>query len=228
MGATVTSNQRVSLLDFGQLLAAAARKCMQANPGKTLLEASLMIDFAALGRAYMASAREAAAGSRMFIDKMPVNYIYCGLIRKALPNAHLIHLVRDPMDSCYAVYKTLFNQAYYFSYDLDELAAYYTSYHEMMRHWHAAMPGDILDVHYEELVTHTDDTARRVLEWCGLDWQPAVLSPSDNAAPATTASAAQVREPIYTSSVQKWRRYEAGLAPLKTRLVAAGVVDPEE
>lgn len=215
------------LLDFGQVLAAAARKCLQANPGKTLVEASLMIDFAALGRAYMASARQAASGSRIFIDKMPVNYIYCGLIRKALPNARLIHLVRDPMDSCYAVYKTLFNQAYHFSYDLDELADYYTSYHRLMRHWHAVMPGAILDVHYEELVADTEGQARHILAWCGLDWQEAVLTPSNNENPSTTASAAQVREPVYTSSVQKWRRYEAGLAPLKARLVAAGIVDAQ-
>jgi tetratricopeptide (TPR) repeat protein len=213
------------LLDFGQLLAAAARKRQQASPGKTLLEASLTIDFAALGRDYMASAREAASGSRMFIDKMPVNYIYCGLIRKALPNARLIHLLREPMDSCYAVYKTLFNQAYFFSYDLEELAAYYTCYHRMMRHWHAVMPGAILDVRYEDLVTDTEGQARRILAWCGLDWQAAVLTPADNEAPSTTASAAQVREPIYTSSVQKWRRYQAGLAPLRARLVAAGVID---
>lgn len=215
------------LLDFGQLLAAAARKCMSANPGKTLLEASLLIDFAQLGRDYMASAREAASGSRMFIDKMPVNYLYCGLIRKALPNARLIHMMRDPMDSCYAVYKTLFNQAYYFSYDLEELAAYYTSYRQMMRHWHAAMPGNILDVQYEELVTDTERQAKRILAWCGLEWQPAVLRPSDNEAPSTTASAAQVREPIYLSSVRKWRKYETGLAPLKALLVAAGIVDAE-
>lgn len=215
------------LLDFGQLLAAAARKCLTANPGKTLLEASLMIDFSTLGRDYMASAREAASGSRMFIDKMPVNYIYCGLIRKALPNARLIHLVREPMDTCYAVYKTLFNQAYYFSYDLDELAAYYTSYHQLMRHWHNVMPGAILDVHYEDLVADTEGQARRILAWCGLDWQAAVLAPSDNENPSTTASAAQVREPVYTSSVQKWRSYETGLALLKARLVSAGIVDAQ-
>lgn len=215
------------LLDFGQLLATAARKCRQSNPDKTLVEASLMIDFAALGRDYMASARQAASGSPRFIDKMPVNYIYCGLIRKALPHARLIHLVREPMDSCYAVYKTLFNQAYYFSYDLDELAAYYTSYHQLMQHWHNVMPGAILDVHYEDLVADTESQARRILAWCGLDWQAAVLTPSDNENPSTTASAAQVREPVYTRSVHKWRSYEAGLAPLKARLLSAGIVDAQ-
>ena len=215
------------LLDFGQLLAAATRKSLAAHPGSTMVEASKKIDFAALGRDYMVAAREAAGGSQAFIDKMPVNYIYCGLIRKALPNARIIHLVRDPMDTCYAVYKTLFNQAYPFSYDFEELADYYATYHRMMQHWHEVMPGDILDVHYEELVTDTEAQARRVLAWCGLDWQDAVLSPSHNAKPATTASAAQVREPVYTSSLQKWRRYEAHLMPLYDRLAAAGIVDAE-
>ncbi|MEJ7807121.1 MAG: sulfotransferase [Telluria sp.] len=215
------------LLDFGQLLASASRKHLAANPGSTMVEASRNIDFAALGRDYMASAREAASGSPIFIDKMPINYMYCGLIKKALPNARIIHLVRDPMDSCYAVYKTLFYQAYHFSYDFDELADYYASYHRTMRHWHDVMPGEILDVHYEDLVTDTETQARRVLAWCGLDWQEAVLTPSENDHPSTTASAAQVREPVHTSSVQRWRRYEAGLAPLRDRLMAAGIVDAE-
>lgn len=215
------------LLDFGQLLAAASRKSLAAHPGSSIVEASRRIDFAALGRDYMAAAREAAGGSQVFIDKMPVNYIYCGLIRKALPKARIIHLVRDPMDSCYAIYKTLFNQAYPFSYDFDELADYYATYLRMMQHWHELMPGEILDIHYEDLVTDTEAQARRVLEWCGLEWQDAVLSPSDNEAPSTTASAAQVREPVYTSSLQKWRKYEAQLAPLRDRLVAAGIVDAE-
>jgi tetratricopeptide (TPR) repeat protein len=213
------------LLDFGQVLAAAARQSMAACPGRSMVEASLEIDFAALGHDYMAGARQAADGSPVFIDKLPVNYLYCGLIRKALPNARILHLVRDPMDSCYAVYKTLFSQAYFFSYEFDELAAYYAGYHRLMRHWHAVMPGSVLDVHYEDLVTDTQAQARRVLAWCGLDWQDDVLRPSENTAPATTASAAQVREPVYDSSLHKWRRFEAGLAPLKARLFESGILD---
>ncbi|PJA42537.1 MAG: hypothetical protein CO182_01925 [Lysobacterales bacterium CG_4_9_14_3_um_filter_62_6] len=111
-----------------------------------------------------------------------------------------------------------------YSYDLSELAAYYRSYHQLMQHWHAVMPGAILDVHYEDLVADTEVQARRILDWCGLDWQAAVLNPADNAAPSTTASAAQVREPIHTGSVHKWRQYAAGLAPLRARLVAAGIL----
>ncbi|MEZ0472334.1 tetratricopeptide repeat-containing sulfotransferase family protein [Luteimonas salinilitoris] len=211
------------LPDYGQALAAAAHERLSAHPGKTMVEASLLLDFAALGRDYMRSAREAAPGSRMFIDKMPINFMYCGLIRRALPKARIIHLVRDPMDSCYAVYKTLFNQAYHFSYDLAELGAYYITYHRLMRHWHAVMPDAILDVRYEDLVTDTEGQARRLLAWCGLDWRPEVLSPAKSDAPSTTASAAQVREPVYTSSVGKWRRYEAGLRPLADQLMRAGI-----
>jgi hypothetical protein len=211
------------LLDFGQSLAAAARRAQAAHPDLSLVEASLLLDFAALGRDYIAGAREAAGGSRWFVDKMPVNYIYCGLIRKALPRARIVHLVRDPLDTCYAIFKTQFNQAYPFSCDLDELADYYITYHRQMQHWHAAMPGEILDVRYEDLVTDLEPQARRLLDWCGLDWQDAVLSPAANDAPSTTASAAQVREPVHARSVGAWRTHEAALAPLRFRLLEAGI-----
>jgi tetratricopeptide (TPR) repeat protein len=211
------------LRDFGQALASAARKALAANPDRTLVEVSTGLDFAALGRDYMTGARQAADDSRFFIDKMPINYIYCGLIRKALPKARIIHLVRDPMDSCYAVHKTLFNQSYPFSCDLEELADYYATYHRQMQHWHTVMPGAIIDVHYEDLVTDFETQARRVLAWCGLEWQDAVLTPSESNLPSTTASAAQVREPVHARSVGKWRSYESGLAPLKARLLAAGI-----
>lgn len=212
------------LLDFGQVLAQAARKVQRDCPGAGLVEASLEADFAALGRDYMVGARQAAPGGRrMFIDKMPINFIYCGLIRKALPNAKIIHLVRNPMDTCYAVYKTLFSQAYYFSYDFDELADYYLCYRRMMQHWHDVMPGGILDVSYEDLVSDPEAQARRILAWCDLDWQPEVLNPAESERPSTTASAAQVREPIHTGSIGKWRNYEPGLAPLKALLQAAGI-----
>jgi hypothetical protein len=212
------------LLGFGQVLAAAAQNTLAASGGASLVEASLEMDFSALGRDYMQGARQAAPDSRFFIDKLPVNYLYCGIIRKALPKAKIIHLVRDPMDSCYAIYKTLFNQAYYFSYDLDELADYYIAYHRLMEHWRQAMPGAILDLRYEELVQDPDTQIRRLIEGCGLEWQAAVLDPSSNKGPIMTASAAQVREPIHARSVQRWRDYEAGLAHLKARLQAAGVV----
>lgn len=213
------------LLDFGQVLAQAAQQAQAEHPELSLVEASRLIDFAALGRDYLDGARQAAGGTRFFVDKMPVNYMYCGLIRKALPKARIIHLRREPMDSCYAVYKTLFNQAYHFSYDLVELADYYTTYDRLMRHWHDVMPGEILDVHYEDVVKDTEGQARRLLGWCGLDWQPEVLNPADNERPSTTASAAQVREPVHSDSIGKWKVYAEGLEPLRQRLQAAGLVE---
>src|SRR5690606_32903097 len=125
----------------------------------------------------------------------------------------------------YAVYRTLFHQAYHFSYDLDELAQYYIAYRGLMAHWHRVLTGRILDVHYEALVSDTRAQARRLLAYCGLDWHDAVLAPDRATAPATTASAAQVREPVHSRSVRKWRRHAAALEPLRRRLEAAGLVD---
>jgi hypothetical protein len=128
------------------------------------------------------------------------------------------------MDSGYAIYKTLFNQAYPFSCDLVELADYYAAYDRMMRHWHQVLPGAILDVRYEDLVADPEGQARRLLAHCGLPWDDAVLDAASDAKPSTTASAAQVREPIHSRSVSKWRLHAAGLEPLRARLAELGVL----
>lgn len=210
------------LLDFGNLVALSTQRILDSGVGGSSAMASLRMDFAALGKEYMRGAREAAMGSATFVDKMPVNYLYAGLIRKALPQARIIHLRRDPLDCCYAVYKTLFFNAYHFSYDLSELAEYYIAYDRLMRHWHDVMPGAILDVSYEALVDDTEAQARRILDWCGLPWNPAVLAPPRDA-PFATASASQVREPIHRRSVQSSRRHIAELSPLVSRLGQAGI-----
>lgn len=212
------------LLDFGSLLASATRNVQAAAPGLTPAEASLGIDFAALGRDYMQGARQTAGGSPVFIDKMPVNFLYCGMIRKALPKAKIIHMVRDPLDSCYAVFKTLFFNSYNFSYDLDDLAEYYIAYHRMMRHWHEVMPNRILDVSYEDLVTDTGNQTRRIYDWCGLAWTAEVLEASADSTAFATASAAQVREPVHSRSVGSSRRHAEQMAPLAAKLAAAGII----
>jgi len=215
------------LLDFGNLLAQAAGRRIASNPSLTPGQASLGIDYAALGAEYVRGAREAAQGSARFIDKFPVNYMYCGLIRRALPSARIIHLVRDPLDTCYAVFKTLFFDSYKFSFDLSELADYYLAYRRMMDHWHRVMPGQILDVHYERLVRDTESEMQRVLSLCGLPWNPAVLDTATAPAIYATASAAQVREPVHSRSVGSSRRHLSGLAPLVERLQAAGITIPD-
>ena len=122
-----------------------------------LLHASLQMDFGEVGRRYLAAVRYLAGGQRYTIDKLPFNFRYCGLIHQALPNAAIVHLTRDPMDTCYAVFKTLFINTYHFSYQLDEIAEYFIAYRRMMDHWHSVMPGVILDVRYEDLVADPAD-----------------------------------------------------------------------
>lgn len=211
------------LPDFGEALAAAVRVRLREHPGQSPFAAALEIDFSALGRDYVDGAQQAAPDRPRVIDKMPINFMYCGLIRKALPRARILHLTRDPMDACYAVYKTLFNNAYLFSYDQNELAAYYAAYRRTMAHWHAVMPGQVIDVSYEALVREPEVQIRRVLDACALDWDPAVLSPERNERPALSASAAQVREPVHTGSIGRWKAHAQGLEPLRQALARHGV-----
>jgi tetratricopeptide (TPR) repeat protein len=212
------------LLDFGNLLGLMTGRVDPAA-GANPAERSLHVDFASLGREYLRGARDTAGPCRMFIDKMPINFLYLGAIRKALPKARIVHLSRDPLDTCYAVYKTLFFSAYKFSYDQSELADYYAGYRRMMRHWHEVMPGQILDIRYEDLVRNPEAESRRLLEWCGLEWHPGVLEAGGADAAVATASAAQVREPVHSRSIHSSRRHLDGLAPLRERLALAGL-DP--
>ena len=213
---------------FARALVAAAGQGSAGRrlPREELVTRSASVDFAALGRDYLARARAGAAASEMpvFTDKMPLNYLYCGLIHRALPNAKIVHLTRHPMAVCYAIYKTLFEDAYPFSYDLGELGEYYLGYRRLMAHWHETLPGVIHDVSYEALVENTHATSRALLEYCRLEWEDACVAFDRNAAPTTTASAVQVRQPVYRTSLTQWRHYATELAGLGRRLAAAGVV----
>lgn len=211
------------LPDFPKLLTEAVAHIADARADLTPAAASLGIDFAALGREYMRGAREAAGGHHVFIDKAPLNFFYCGAIRRALPRARIIHLVRDPLDNCYALFKTLFFGAYDFACDLKDLGQYYVAYDQFVRHWHMAMPGRILSVQYEDLVTTPETEARRIHSWCQLDWNDAALDLPKAGQVFASASAAQVREPIHLRSVHSSRRYLNQLASLRDTLTAAGI-----
>jgi tetratricopeptide (TPR) repeat protein len=194
---------------------------------RELIARSADLDFAALGRGYLERAKYAAAGSERFTDKMPLNYLYCGLIRRALPNARIVHVFRNPMAACYAMFKTLFKDGYPFSYDLSEIARYYIGYRRLMGHWQATLPEAIHSIGYEALVADPLDEIRKLLDFCGLEWQDSCAEFHKNPAPATTASAAQVRRPLYETSVSQWRHYAEELAELSGLLNAAGIPTTE-
>jgi tetratricopeptide (TPR) repeat protein len=194
---------------------------------RELIARSADLDFAALGRDYLDRARYAAAGSERFTDKMPLNYLYCGLIRRALPNAKIVHVFRSPMAACYAMYKTLFKDGYPFSYDLTEIARYYIGYRRLMDHWQTTLPGAIHSIGYEAVVADPLEEIRKLLDFCGLEWQDSCAEFHKNPAPTTTASAAQVRRPLYDSSVSQWRHYAEELAELNSLLDAAGISTDE-
>lgn len=188
-----------------------------------LIRRAAAMNFDELGAAYRASVAGYDRKRPRFIDKTPLNYLYLGLIRLALPEARVVHLRRHPLDSCLAMYRTLFRMGYPFSYDLNDLGHYYVAYHRLMEHWRNVVPGAFLDVDYESLVAQQEMETRRVLGYSGLDWQAACLEFHRNPAPVASASAAQVRQPLYKSAVARWRRYEAELEPLSRILEAAGI-----
>ncbi len=192
-----------------------------------LVAQSTRVDFAALGKAYLAALKPLRGTEPRVIDKLPFNYLYLGLIAKALPNAKIIHVRRNPMDTCFAVYKQLFQNAYPFSYDRDELARYYVGYHQLMAHWYRVMPGRIHTVDYENLVTNTESEVRSMLAYCELDWQPECLEFHLNRSASTTASATQVRQPVYTSSVGKWHPHRRHLQSWIERFNQAGIMPAE-
>jgi hypothetical protein len=213
------------LIDFAAALVAAVHRKIGSNQisRSDLVAASATVDFTALGTSYLERTRPRTGQTPHFIDKMPLNYLYSGIIHAALPNAPILHLTRHPLATCYAVFKTLFNQGYPFSYDLTELAEYYIGYERLMSHWRRLLPDSILEVSYEKLVTSPASEARRVFDYCGLEWSDSCLDIAQRATASTTASAAQIRRPIYSTSVDLWRQYAGPLAPVAERLSRAGI-----
>jgi tetratricopeptide (TPR) repeat protein len=184
-----------------------------------LLEALGDRDWHALGAAYVARSRALAPGAARITDKLPGNFRHAGAIHLALPNARIIHSRRDPGDTCLSCFTKLFRGEQAYTYDLGELGRYYRAYARLMAHWRAVLPASVfLEVDYERLVADPETQTRRLLAHCGLDWHPACLDFHQTRRAVRTASAAQVRQPLYRRSVGRWRRYEALLAPLLAEL----------
>ena len=167
-----------------------------------------------VGTEYIERTMKYRSGLPRFIDKNPNNFIHCGLIKMALPNARIINAKRHPMDSCFGSYKQLFASGQPFSYDLWELGEYYLQYERVMTHWHQAMPGHVLDVDYETVVDDLEGEVRRILDYCGLPFEEACIRFHETERAVKTASSEQVRQPIYSTSVNLWQQYETDLAEL--------------
>lgn len=197
----------------GARTVAEACRAVLASPGR--------FDFAGLGAAYLDSTRPRTGHTARFIDKLPRNDLWAGLIHRALPGARFILTTRHPADACYAMFRTLFRAGYQFTYDLQTLGRYYRAHQALVEALKGTLPpGVLLEVAYEDLVRDPEHHARRMIGFCGLDWEPECLAFHQREEAVVTASAHQVRQPIYTSSVGKWRRLEQELAPLLRALEA--------
>jgi tetratricopeptide (TPR) repeat protein len=216
-------SQVASLGETKALVYALSRESGAASGKAELIKKSACIDFAALGSRYCEAIDGYGDPASRLVDKTPLNYLYLGLIFLAMPDAKIIHLRRNPMDSCYAIYKTLFRAGYPFSYSLQDVGRYYIAYRELMDHWRKIIPGSFLDVDYESLVSSQESETRRILEYCGLEWEDACLDFHRHSGPAATASAAQVRQPMYSSSVNLWRKYARQLKPFGMKLQEHGI-----
>jgi tetratricopeptide (TPR) repeat protein len=175
-------------------------------------------DVTELAKQYCKAYARAPEGALRMVDKSPHNYELLGLIALMFPNAHVIHCRRAPMDSCVAIYMQNFNEAHSYNGDLATLGAYYREYQELMKHWSEVLTIKIMDNNYEEMIANIEPVARSLVEYSGLDWDENCLLFHESERQVRTPSRWQVRQPIYSSSVNRWKRYEKYLGPLKKAL----------
>jgi tetratricopeptide (TPR) repeat protein len=170
-------------------------------------------------------ARLAAAGGaqQVTIEKLPLNFLHLGAIHRALPQARLVLVSRAPLDCCFAMYRTLFGDAYPFTYRFEDLARYYAAYSGLIAHWRDTFGDSIHEVHYGELVSDPGRIGAALARACGLEWRDSAIEVERNATVCLTQSAAQIRRPIYRSSAGSWRHYRAQLGPLIAALRDQGV-----
>lgn len=191
------------------------------------VEKGLKISPALLASTYIDTLKQLAIQAPFIVDKTPLNFLYIGFIHRALPNAKIICVRRNPLDTCLSNFRHLFSPEsapyYRYSYNLLETGHYYLLFDEMMAHWERVLPERVLQVNYEDVVSDQEEQSRRLIDYCGLDWEPACLSFEKNQAPVATASSAQVRQPIYTSAAARWKRYEQHLQPLRDLLESHGI-----
>jgi hypothetical protein len=175
-------------------------------------------EFRQLGEKYLADTQAYRTGRPYFIDKMPNNFRHIGLIHLMLPNARIIDARREPMSCCFSNMKQLFAQGQEFSYSVEDIARYYRTYLELMRHWDDVLPGRILRVHHEDVVGDLDGSVKRILDYCDLSFEPACIDFHKTRRSVRTPSSEQVRQPIFRDGLDQWKKFETWLGPLKAAL----------
>lgn len=181
------------------------------------------LDPAKVGGLYLQSVAKVRGDKARFVDKLPQNYMMIPLILKALPNAKIVHLTRNPMDACFASFKQLFADAYLHSYDQREMARHHARYRDLMQTWRERFPDQFFDISYEETARDLEPNARALLEFLELPWEDACLEFHKQDKAVSTASAVQVREPAHTRSIGRWKHYAEQLKPMQEELIAQGV-----
>jgi tetratricopeptide (TPR) repeat protein len=187
-------------------------------------------EFRGLGEKYLADTRLYRSGKPRFIDKMPNNFRHIGLIHLILPNARIIDARREPMACCFSNFKQLFASGQEFTYDIEDIARYYRSYVQLMRHWDEALPGKVLRIRHENVVDDLEGNVRRILDFCGLPFEPACLEFHKTERSVRTASSEQVRRPIFREGIGQWLHFEPWLGSLRSALgdVVSGSARHEE
>jgi tetratricopeptide (TPR) repeat protein len=175
-------------------------------------------DLAALGEHYLEGTRVYRSDKPHFIDKMPNNFRHVGLIHLMLPNARIIDARREPMACCFSNFKQLFANGQEFTYSIEDIARYYRTYLELMRHWDHVLPGRILRVFHEDVVDDLEGSVRRMLEFCGLEFEPQCVAFHETKRSVRTASSEQVRQAIFRGGLEQWKHFEPWLAPLRDAL----------
>ena len=176
-----------------------------------------------IGNAYIHATQKLNGGLPRFVDKLPQNYMMIPIILKALPNAKIIHLTRNPMDACFASYKQLFADAYLHSYDQAEMARHHARYRKLMDIWRERFPGQFFDISYEDTARNLEPNARALIEYLDLPWEDACLNFHQQDSAVSTASSVQVREPAHTRSIGRWKKYENQLTTMINTLREEGV-----
>jgi hypothetical protein len=175
-----------------------------------------------LGEKYLADTRAYRRGRAFFVDKMPNNFRHLGLILLILPQAKIIDARREAIACCFSNFKQLYASGQQFTYSLEDIGRYYRSYLELMAHWEAVLPGKILRVQHEQVVADLEGNVRRLLEFCGLDFEPACIEFHRTQRQVHSASSEQVRQPIYREGIEQWRHFEPWLGPLTAALGELG------